>query len=366
MKTFKISFTVLSLLSSLFLLSSCPDTVHAQTGLYITINQLPPDQGGTPSIAEQFFGTSSAENPVEISLDNPTQRVATIDMIICDVDNYLLLTGCEVTDRTTQFLCRSGESEIGCSEISVFSMNPFATISEGTGPIFTLLYQVAEGGPGGECRDLIPEEIYATDLMYNELPVNSSQGQFCFAADPACEDVDGDGICDNVDNCINETNPDQTDTDNDGLGDVCDNCPLMDNDQADNDGDTVGDVCDNCPDISNTDQDDADGNGTGDVCDCIDADGDKVCHIDDRCPASNGSGTVAIEQCVTLIPNNAIADGCNMNDLIEECAEDALNHGMFVFCVAHHTNQWKRDGLITGKDKGTIQSCAAKSKLPLR
>jgi len=35
-------------------------------------------------------------------------------------------------------------------------------------------------------------------------------------------DSDGDGVTDNVDNCINVANPDQKDSDHDGVGDVCD------------------------------------------------------------------------------------------------------------------------------------------------
>ncbi|MFK8102827.1 MAG: PA14 domain-containing protein [Saprospiraceae bacterium] len=35
-------------------------------------------------------------------------------------------------------------------------------------------------------------------------------------------DSDGDGICDNNDNCPNDANPGQADSDNDGIGDVCD------------------------------------------------------------------------------------------------------------------------------------------------
>ena len=37
-------------------------------------------------------------------------------------------------------------------------------------------------------------------------------------------DMDGDGIFDDSDNCIDEYNPNQADTDNDGLGDLCDPC----------------------------------------------------------------------------------------------------------------------------------------------
>ena len=38
----------------------------------------------------------------------------------------------------------------------------------------------------------------------------------------ACGDVDGDGVCDDVDNCSEAANPDQRDTDGDGYGNLCD------------------------------------------------------------------------------------------------------------------------------------------------
>lgn len=58
-------------------------------------------------------------------------------------------------------------------------------------------------------------------------------------------DTDGDGICDNVDNCINVVNPTQADVDHDGRGDVCDNCPIVYNPtQTDSDADGKGDACD--------------------------------------------------------------------------------------------------------------------------
>ncbi len=40
-----------------------------------------------------------------------------------------------------------------------------------------------------------------------------------------CEDTDGDGVPDPVDNCPTVPNPNQTDTDNDGVGDDCDDDP---------------------------------------------------------------------------------------------------------------------------------------------
>lgn len=71
-------------------------------------------------------------------------------------------------------------------------------------------------------------------------------------------DDDGDGIENDVDNCISVPNPDQLDSDGDGIGDVCDD---------DNDNDGVLNNVDNCIFTPNSDQSDLDGDGIGDVCD---------------------------------------------------------------------------------------------------
>lgn len=65
---------------------------------------------------------------------------------------------------------------------------------------------------------------------------------------PAPTDTDGDGVADNVDNCVNVANTNQADADNDGVGDACDNCPNAANPtQSDNDLDGLGDACDPVP-----------------------------------------------------------------------------------------------------------------------
>lgn len=114
-------------------------------------------------------------------------------------------------------------------------------------------------------------------------------------------DMDGDGVCDNDDNCPNNANPDQTDTDGDGIGDVCDDTPGGgDNPCINKGGDTDGDgICnddDNCPDDPNQYQEDTDGDGIGNVCDDTpggdnpcdakggDSDEDGICDDDDNCP----------------------------------------------------------------------------------
>lgn len=57
-------------------------------------------------------------------------------------------------------------------------------------------------------------------------------------------DSDGDGITDDIDNCLSVYNPGQEESDTDRVGDVCDNCPTVYNPlQDDTDGDGIGDAC---------------------------------------------------------------------------------------------------------------------------
>jgi hypothetical protein len=60
----------------------------------------------------------------------------------------------------------------------------------------------------------------------------------------ACNDTDGDGICDDVDNCKNTPNANQADADGDGVGDACDNCKNTPNPkQEDQNQNGIGDAC---------------------------------------------------------------------------------------------------------------------------
>jgi len=147
-------------------------------------------------------------------------------------------------------------------------------------------------------------------MVYHADPFTNDEGVILddFFVDGLTSDVDGDGIGDGVDNCINTPNADQADNDGDGIGDVCDddddndtildvndNCPLTANtDQADDNGDGIGNVCDldndtilndddNCPNTANTDQADDDGDGIGNVCD-NDLDNDGIDNGSDNCP----------------------------------------------------------------------------------
>ncbi len=172
-------------------------------------------------------------------------------------------------------------------------------------------------------------------------------------------DSDGDGICNNVDNCVNNPNSNQADSDNDNVGNACDNCPNdfnpnqadSDNDgigdvcddpcdnqggdsdgdgicnnvdncvntpnsnQADNDNDNVGNACDNCPNDFNPNQADSDNDGIGDVCDdpCDnqggDSDGDGICNNVDNCVNTPNS-------------NQADNDNDNVGNACDNCPND--------------------------------------------
>ncbi|MCH8343510.1 MAG: FG-GAP repeat protein [Planctomycetes bacterium] len=95
-----------------------------------------------------------------------------------------------------------------------------------------------------------------------------------------------------------------------------------------------------------------------------DSDNDGIPDDEDACPDSDLSGTIVIDGCDSGVGNLLFEDGCTMADLIAECADGAANHGAFVSCVAHLTNEWSRAGLITGQEKGAIRSCAAQADIP--
>lgn len=208
--------------------------------------------------------------------------------------------------------------------------------------------------------------INSPDSIRFEYQINGNSGGLDlvpFTIALPATDTDGDGIDDDVDNCPSVSNPDQADSDGNGIGDACEGST------ADLDGDGIPDNIDNCPADANPDQLDSDQDGEGDLCDLCpndaenDADGDGFCADFDLCPDSNIDSEVSIGSCNTGVAN-LIIGGCSIIDSINECSDTARNHGQFVSCIAHMTNQLKGNSLISGREKGEIQSCAAQANLP--
>jgi hypothetical protein len=152
-----------------------------------------------------------------------------------------------------------------------------------------------------------PHTLSTTCTNHLECPIDGCYPQTIQVDCPGGgSDSDGDGVCDNVDNCPGVPNPGQGDQDGDGAGDACDACPTG----PDSDGDAVCDSSDNCPAQANPDQADGDGDGVGDACDACpngdDGDGDGFCDDSDNCPASSN-------------PDQADRDGDGIGDVCDAC-----------------------------------------------
>ncbi len=96
----------------------------------------------------------------------------------------------------------------------------------------------------------------------------------------------------------------------------------------------------------------------------VDADGDGVPNGADQCADSETSELLTIDGCETGVMNFIFEDGCTLADLTLQCADGAQNHGNFVSCVSHLANELKSAGLISGREKGAIQRCAAQAAIP--
>jgi len=212
MKRLKSSVLVFGLVASLALVTSCSDglykdnldhntTLSSDTAIegaeavHISINQVGNNQIDNQRVVgkegDTIFSLLLAdEHPVEINLENPVEKVRTIQMAICDEEDLLTLKRCEITDRTAGFLCRASESRNGCCSVQLFSLSASGVIEEGSGPIVVLKYNASEEAPAGACRQLTTGNVTATAAVNNPLEVLSSQGEFCFAADVfPCDDV---------------------------------------------------------------------------------------------------------------------------------------------------------------------------------
>lgn len=93
-----------------------------------------------------------------------------------------------------------------------------------------------------------------------------------------------------------------------------------------------------------------------------DSDGDGINDNNDACPASIMSATVTIGSTTTNVANTLLPSGCTLSDLIAIGLQLDGVHGTKVSKVAHILNGLKDQGIISGKEKGTLQSATAKKK----
>lgn len=128
-------------------------------------------------------------------------------------------------------------------------------------------------------------------------------------------DIDGDGICGDVDPCN-----DAIDADGDGVGNACDNCAGVGNPtQANSDGDARGDACDNCPLITDHSYSDNDHDGLGNPCDnCF-----EIANPSQSDGDADGYGDVC-DNCPTAAnANQADLDADGPGDACDKCPSTA-------------------------------------------
>ena len=79
---------------------------------------------------------------------------------------------------------------------------------------------------------------------------------------------------------------------------------------------------------------------------------------------------IEIDGCSTRVIDRILDDGRLLSEVLDEIFSNCengppvvKNHGQFVKCVAHALNDLKKNGDISGKEKGRFQKCAAKSNV---
>lgn len=95
--------------------------------------------------------------------------------------------------------------------------------------------------------------------------------------------------------------------------------------------------------------------GNGDV----DSDGDGILDSDDACTESDLSASVVIGGNDSGVGNLLLDGGCTISDTIMLIQADAEKHGKVVSGVSHFLNHLKDSDLISGKEKGALQSATA-------
>jgi PA domain len=95
-----------------------------------------------------------------------------------------------------------------------------------------------------------------------------------------------------------------------------------------------------------------------------DADNDGMATGADCDDTSDFSPTLVIGSCDTGVTNYFFTNGCTLSDMVQAIGAGAKNHGQFVSGVSHLMNDMKKAGLITGAQKGAIQTCASGASIP--
>jgi len=154
----------------------------------------------TLTIGDGSGPPGSTDNPVDVSLANPDDKVKGVQVDICDEGDYLNCAGCEAEDtRAAFFSCSTYELANGCCRVILVS-DLGLMIDEGAGSILTVHYDVSENAPAA-CTDLNPENVKVSDEVEDPLAVNVSSGTLCFFV---CGDIYPDESSPGANDCGDE------------------------------------------------------------------------------------------------------------------------------------------------------------------
>lgn len=93
----------------------------------------------------------------------------------------------------------------------------------------------------------------------------------------------------------------------------------------------------------------------------VDLDGDGILDSNDACPESDLGDTVIISGSDSGVENVLLESGCSIVDVITQIQEDDINHGAVVDGVSLFLNHLKDEGVLSGREKGRIQSTVART-----
>lgn len=226
------SYLVLIQLIVLFIFASC---------IEVTVKDTDGEEFAGATVCVVEAGESLDEQPDVCTLDESTGRIVRVTI----EDPEGVATFPEFVKKSTKYF--------------------YTVKADGYEPVHSVLTTDSLGHKGVTVR--IVEEEICPDQDQDGFLNHVCGGDDCNDTDPLINPdatETSDGIDDNCDGIID-------DTDRDGLDDEFDNCDYIDNPgQADDDNDGVGDACDNCISKFNPNQFDYDEDGQGDVCENID------------------------------------------------------------------------------------------------
>lgn len=253
----------------------------------------------------------SYNNPVAVSLSNPGDRVKRVQMDLCDVDDFLSVLDCTVTDRGSDgFTCQVISLPSGCARVNFSS--PGGLIEEDTGDIFTLKYNVSASAPDGGCRVIQQENYFVFDEFNNSLGVTPDDGNFCFNNCGGIGDCEDGLYCNGSEGCS---------------GGVCthtgDPCP--------------GSECETCQEDTDSCFDPA---GTTCTDDGLYCNGEEICsgsgscnHAGSPCPSAT---CVEVDDQCTCGPGESCDDGnfCNggetcLGGVCAQSGNSCLSQGLY-------------------------------------